>query len=59
MGGERKILVNSIYFIRALALYSTYDGSQQGFFSYVGGNKNKNKISWLANVGGKTENCLF
>ena len=38
---------------RALALYSTYDGSRQNFFSYVGGNKNKNKISWLADVGGK------
>ena len=30
-----------------------YDGSRQGFFFYVGGNKNKNKICLLADVGGK------
>ena len=39
--------------LRPLALYSTYDGSRQDFFFYVGGNKNKNKISWLADVGGE------
>ena len=32
-----------------------YDESRQGCFFYVGGNKNKNKIPWLADVGG--ENC--
>ena len=36
-----------------LALYSTDDGSRQGFFFLVGGKKNKNKISWPAVVGGK------
>ncbi len=60
-------------FFRALALYSTYDGSRQGYFFYVGGNENKNKISWLADVGGEkikkgklsnwpiifSENCPF
>ncbi len=35
------------------ALYSTYDGSRQGYFFYVGGNENKNKFSWLADVGGE------
>ncbi len=40
-------------FIRQLALYSTDDGSRQGFFFHVGGEKNKNKISWPAVVGGK------
>ena len=44
---------------RALALYSTYDGSRQGYSFNVGGNENKNKISWLADVGGekKKGNC--
>ena len=31
-----------------LALYSTYDRTRQGFFFYIGGNKNK--IYWLADV---------
>ena len=47
-------------FLRPLALYSSYDGSRQDFFFSVGGNKNKNKISWPADVGGekiKKENC--
>ncbi len=39
-------------FFRQLALYSTDDGSRQGFFFHVGGEKNKNKISWPAVVGG-------
>ncbi len=29
-----------------------YDGFRQGLFFYVGGNKNENKITWLADVGG-------
>ncbi len=40
----------SVFGIRPLALYSAYDGSQQGFLFYVGGNENKIKISWLADV---------
>ncbi len=39
--------------IRQLSLYSTDDGSRQGFFLNVGGKKNKNKISLPADVGGK------
>ena len=39
--------------IRLPALYSTDDGSQQGYFFHVGGKEIKNKNSWLADVGGK------
>ena len=39
--------------IRQLTLYSTDDGSRQGFSLHVGGKKIKNKIYWLAGVGGK------
>ncbi len=35
-----------------IALYSTDDGSRQGFSLHVG-KKNINKISWPADVGGK------
>ncbi len=38
-----------MYLVRPLALYSTYDRSREGFFFYVGGNKNK--IPWLTDVG--------
>ncbi len=50
-----KITSSSIRFwrvhVRALSLYSMFDGSRQGFLGDVGGNKSKKKICLLAHVG--------
>ena len=42
-----------IFHFRLPALYSTDDGSLQGFLLHVGGKKIKNKNCWPADVGGK------
>ncbi len=42
-----------LLFFRAGSLYSTVDGSRQGFFWLVGEKKIKNKICLSASVGGR------
>ncbi len=45
-----------MYHFRAQAIYSTVDGSQQGYLWLVGKKKIKNKVSLQAHVGGRKKN---
>ncbi len=48
-----KHIVLQLGYIRQLVLYSTDDGSRQGFFYHVGGKKDKTKIPWPDGFRGK------